>query len=135
MTTNLQSSTSLNHRVWYWSVYISPIVGQNTNGVCIKDRNPILNIDELLIMWSKFFCEIDWRPGYHQIRVKPKDGHKTSFHRWHNILWCLLACSIHLAISHEPEIPIWFGRVCICFLRWHTTIRTLISHIEDLKIM
>ncbi|XP_071940006.1 uncharacterized protein [Coffea arabica] len=51
------------------------------NEMTIKDRYPIPNIDELIneLTGSRYKTKLDLTSGYHQIRIKPKDTHKTTF--------------------------------------------------------
>jgi hypothetical protein len=51
------------------------------NKVMIKNRNPLSKIDDLLdqLQGARVFFKINLRSGYHQVRVKEEDIHKTAF--------------------------------------------------------
>lgn len=51
------------------------------NNITVKNTCPIPIIEELLdeLKGSKFYTKLDLRSGYHQIRVKAEDTHKTAF--------------------------------------------------------
>ena len=51
------------------------------NKVTIKNKYPLLRIDDLFdqLQGARYFSKIDLRSGYHQLRIKSGDVHKTSF--------------------------------------------------------
>ena len=51
------------------------------NKVTVKNKYPLPRIDDLFdqMRGSKVFSNIDLRSGYHQVRIKDEDIHKTAF--------------------------------------------------------
>ena len=54
---------------------------RHLNKVTVKNTYPLARIDDLFdqMRGAKVFLKIDLRSGYHQVRIKNEDIHKTTF--------------------------------------------------------
>jgi hypothetical protein len=60
------------------------------NDLTRKDRTPLPRVDELLdsLCRAHYFSTLDLYKGYHQVRVKERDIHKTKFQTHYTDKWC-----------------------------------------------
>ena len=55
------------------------------NKMTVKNKYPLPRIDDLFnqLKGASVFSKIDLRSGYHQLRIKDTDVHKTTFRTWY----------------------------------------------------
>ena len=61
---------------------------RHLNNITVKNKHPLPIVDELIdqLAGARWFSKLDFRPGYHQIRIAKGDEHKTAF-RTHSGLY------------------------------------------------
>ena len=61
---------------------------RHLNNITVKNKHPLSIVDELIdeLAGATWFSKLDFRPGYHQIRIARGEEHKTAF-RTHNGLY------------------------------------------------
>ena len=97
---------------------------RSLNQITIKNKYPLPRVDELLdrLAGAKYFTKIDLQSGYHQIRMKDEDIHKTAFRtRYGSFEFLVLpfgltnAPSTFMAMMQSMLKP-YLDKFCISFL-------------------
>eukprot|EP00873_Tetraselmis_striata_P011441 jgi/Tetstr1/431705/TSEL_021230.t1 len=94
------------------------------NDLTKKDRTPLPRIDELLdsLHGATIFSTLDMYKGYHQVRIKPEDIHKTAF-RTHYGLYEY--CVLPFGLTNAPAgfqtmmnrvLSPYLGKFCVVYL-------------------
>ena len=79
------------------------------NAVIVKNKHPLPIVDELIdeLAGATWFSKLDFRSGYHQIRIAKGDEYKIAF-KTHNGMYEFLVipfgsnqCTSHISVCYE----------------------------------
>ncbi|GJT50062.1 retrovirus-related pol polyprotein from transposon TNT 1-94 [Tanacetum coccineum] len=90
------------------------------NKLTVKNRYPLLRIDDLFdqLQWSQFFSKIDFRFGYHQLRVHEDDIPKTTFRtRYGHFEFTVMPFDYILIYSKSREEHVEYLRLVLGLLK------------------
>jgi len=113
------------------------------NNITVKNSTPMPAADDLLekLHGAKYFSKIDLASGYHQIRVKEADVHKTAFNtRFGHYEWRVLPFGLCNApatfsrVMHDVLRP-FLDRFCVCYLDdiliYSSNMEDHLSHVKE----
>jgi hypothetical protein len=115
------------------------------NDLTRKDRIPLPQIDELLdsLYGTQYFSTLDMYKGYHQVRVKERDIHKTAFRTHYGLFeYCVLPFGLcnaptgFQAMMSRVLAPPYLGKFCVVYFEdvlIHS--KTADEHLEHIRLV
>jgi hypothetical protein len=109
-----------------------------------KDRTPLPRIDELLdsLCGAHCFSAMDMFKGYHQVRVKERDIHKTAFRTHYGLFeYCVLPlglCNAQAGFQAMMNrvLAMYLGKFCLVYLDIVLVYnQTADEHLEHIRLV